>query len=259
MKLVKNKGSILILRDHLPRRISLLFGLPLCSIGATVLVFASQMAVLDCDRETGTPTCTIRRERLGDNETLAIGTPQRALIQEYLDREDDSITYRVAVESDQGIFPITTIHTNGYDDKQQQQAQIEQFIADPSQTNLNIVIHFRAFYILGGAFTLFGLSFLASLFYYTIYRFDRAQNKLSVERSIWGYCEKKTYSLSSVQAVTFEETTDSDGDPLYRVSIFLNTGERLGSKSYHNYFDRKEYAKVAQSITNFLGLLPPSR
>ncbi len=258
MRLVKNKGSVLVLCDQFPRKISLLFGLPALSIGATIIVFANQVAILDCYRETDTPTCEIRRERLGSNEILAIGTPQRALIQEYVDREDNSLTYRVAVESDQGTFPITTIHTNGYDDKQQHREQIEQFIADPSQTSLNIYIHFRAFYLLGGAFTLFGLFFIVHIFRYDLYRFDRTQNKLSIERTIWGYYEQKTYSLSSVQAVTFEETTDSDGDPLYRVSIFLNTGERLGSKSYHNYFSRKEYAKVAQSVNNFLGLLPPS-
>ncbi len=255
MRLVKNKDSILVLRDQFPRRMSLSLGLPLCSIGALLLVFANQVAILDCYREIDIPTCEIRRERLGHNETNAIIIPQRSLIQAHREREGDT-TYRVAIESNQGIFPITTIHTNGYDDKRQLRDQIEQFIADPSQTSFTISINFYMFYPLGVDFSLFGLTLIAPLFRHTMYRFDRTQNQFSIERRIWDYYQKQTDSLSSVQAVPFEEKIDSDGDSLYRISIFLDTGNRLGSKSYHNYFSRKDYEKVVQSINTFLGLLP---
>ncbi len=256
MRIIQNKGSTLVLRDQFPRAIALLFGVSFCGAGTLVIAFLAQVAVLDCYRETDVPTCEIRRQFLGRNETIAIGTPQRALVEESTDSEGDS-TYRVAVESDRGTYPITTIHSSGSAGKRQHRDQIERFIADSSQTSLVIAIDNRWWaYLFGGVFSLVGLAFIPTLFRHTDYCFDRSYRHLRVERTVLGRTQKQTYPLAAVQSIALEESTDSDGDRVYRVSILLNSGERLGSKAYDS--NQAAKTKAVKAITSFLGLLPPS-
>ncbi len=255
MRIIQNKGSTLTLRDQLPRGLALLFGIAFGGAGILIIIFVAQLAVLDCYRETVTPTCEIRRQFLGRNETIAIGTPRRAFVQESTDSDGDS-TYRVAIESDRGTYPIVTYHSSGRNDKRQQRDRIEQFIADPNQTSLSIAIDNRWWsYPFGGVFGLTGLAFSLSLFRHTDYRFDRTYRHLSVERTVFGRTQKKTYPLAAIKSIVLEESTDSDGTT-YRVGIFLNSGERLGSTSYDS--GQAEKVKVVKTANSFLGLLPPS-
>lgn len=285
MRLIKQTDSVIVLQDHFPVKFALPFGLALTLGGAVTLIITTpQVAVLNCYRQASTPTCELwrnNRDFTHEIEPLAIGAPQQALIQA---SNDSKPTYQLAIQSDRGIYPIVTYYRPDLTNLEQQQRQLEDFIANPTQAALVmsnvgwwnfldqdpaliIVLGYADFLVLAGLIVTLTLI----LFSHPTYRFDRVRNKLIVKRRLFGIPQKEIYPLSAVRSVVLEESLERLSDDennnrnrereyhaVYRISIYLVTDKRkrLGPLGYDT-INVKAKRQLVQALSTFLGLLPP--
>ena len=89
-------------------------------------------------------------------------------------------------------------------------------------------------------------------------RFDKSTNSLSINRKGLMKNITETYRLSEIADVVLAETTDSDGDPFYRIALKLKRDKQvlLFSTGLHN---KEAQQKNVELIKNFLRNNPPWR
>lgn len=82
-------------------------------------------------------------------------------------------------------------------------------------------------------------------------RFDKSTNSVTINRKGLMKNVNETYRLSEIADVVLDETTDSDGDPFYRIALKLNRDKQvlLFSTGLH---DMKTQQKNAELIKSFL-------
>lgn len=82
-------------------------------------------------------------------------------------------------------------------------------------------------------------------------RFDKSTNSLSINRKGLMKNVTENYRLSEIADVVLDETTDSDGDPFYRIALKLNRDKQvlLFSTGLH---DRETQQKNIDLIKGFL-------
>lgn len=82
-------------------------------------------------------------------------------------------------------------------------------------------------------------------------RFDKSTNSLSVNRKGLLKNINETYRLSEITDVVLNETTDSEGDPFYRIALIINRNKQvfLFSTGLHN---KETQQKNVDLIKNFL-------
>lgn len=82
-------------------------------------------------------------------------------------------------------------------------------------------------------------------------RFDKSTNSLTINRKGLMKNVTETYRLNEIADVVLDETTDSDGDPFYRIALKLNRDKQvlLFSTGLH---DKQTQQKNVELIKRFL-------
>jgi hypothetical protein len=82
-------------------------------------------------------------------------------------------------------------------------------------------------------------------------RFDKSTNSLTINRKGLMKNVTENYRLSEIKDVVLDETTDSEGDPFYRIALKLNRDKQvlLFSTGLH---DKETQQKNVDVIKNFL-------
>jgi len=112
----------------------------LIMIGGSLLVMYlfGATVTLHCERDAMGINCTRDQNWLGllEGSTKPVPGLQRAVIQENYD--DGESTYRVALQTAQGVVPLTAAYSSGYDDKAELASQVNAFINDPELKMLDV-------------------------------------------------------------------------------------------------------------------------
>jgi len=137
-----------------------LFGLIFIAAGVLVAVFFGAHVILTCEWiEPRSGRCELVTENLlGANRRTIRAEDIRTATVEVSEDSDGDDTYRVALETTQGVIPLTDFYSSGFSDKQRITEQINAFLADGDAPTLIVDQDERLFaYTFGACFSVIGL------------------------------------------------------------------------------------------------------
>ncbi len=184
MKTIENTPTVLALR-RIPT-IIWLASLFCLLLGLGLTYFLGKLHVLQCQRLAGGGSCQLASIGLfGNGETLAfpLASLRGATVESSEDSEGD-VTYRVALQLDGGSRRLTTVYSSGYAGKETIVNRINQFIANPDQTELSVRQDDRFFgMLIGGILALTALAMVAFLGQVVTLRLDRTTGLATLKRT----------------------------------------------------------------------------
>ncbi len=253
MKITRQTSSVLELNTFSPLALGfgILFGLAFVGSGSFV-ISRGKLAVLSCSRlSPEPPVCTLQENQLWGSRRSELGVLQGAHLQENWGDETD--TYAVLIQSSSGTRQLN-VATSNYGFHRQAVSQINQFVNNPAQPNLRIQQDQRLLMTLfGGVFVVSGLCIWLFVISFSWFEFDKIRGTLRV-RTVSALQNKVTeYQLRDIRKVMIEETTDSDGDPVFGVSLIVLNQPKI-ELFKHKTAGIQEKETLADTIRAFLGL-----
>ncbi|TLN23845.1 hypothetical protein FDZ74_03380 [bacterium] len=184
MKTIENTPSVLALR-RIPTVIWLV-GLFCLLLGLGLTYFLGKLNVLQCQRLAGSGSCQLASIGLfgnGETRTFPLASLRGATVESSEDGEG-GVTYRVAIQFDDGSRPLTTVYSSGYAGKETLANRINQFIANPGQAELSIRQDDRFLGMLfGGILALTALAMVALFGQVVTLRLDRTTGLATLKRA----------------------------------------------------------------------------
>lgn len=253
MKITRPSASVLVLNSFSP--LALMFGIlfGLAFVGSGLFVISrGKLAVLSCSRlSPEPPVCTLEEKQLWGSQRFELGVLQGAQLQENWGDETD--TYAVLIQSSSGTRQLN-VATSAYSFHRQAVNQINQFVDNPAQPNLRIQQDHRLLLtVFGGAFLVVGLFVWVGVISFSTFRFDKGQGTLTVHTISLLQNKLTTYQLRDIRKVIVEESTDSDGDPVFGVSLILANHPDINLTRFKTSGIQDKQA-LASTIQSFLGL-----
>jgi hypothetical protein len=230
-----------------------LFGSFFVVAGVFPLLFA-ESTTLECSRGTG--DCVLERSQLigAGSDSFPISAIEEARLD--ISRGDDSTTYRVMVRTQVGDFPLTLSYTSNRQGNDRQVRQINNFLVDPSQTQLSISNdNWIWMFLIAAIFSGVGLMVILSMGRVVTCEFDKLAQSVKITRR--GLLGETTIlrPLQHIQTVTLETSHGSKGSTTYRVALGMSNGEAIPLTSYFSS-GREEKWRTADRIARFLGVSP---
>lgn len=232
MKIKQQTAQQLILESpknsFLKRLLIFLFATPFFGAGIFVMFEVGKINILKCSKPLPEQiSCVLTRQNLLRKNTIDLPAGQLKQAELGVSSDDDGISYRVNLITDQGIIPLSDIYSSGSGGKRNNVNKINRFIQDSSLNNLTVMHDDRWFaYPFGGAFALIGgglMIFSLTLFIQTDCVFDRRKKRLFLNEKNLFKTRFKDYKISEIKAIEIVDSRDSDGDVTYHVDvIFIN-------------------------------------
>jgi len=119
---------------------SVLGGLVMVCMALFLIGIFGSTVDMTCERTGSEPIeCSLVGSWLGlfRHERDQVYGLQGASLEESYDNENDSYTYRIALNTLEGRVYVTKAYSSGYDNKSQMVREINEFVADPSQLQLD--------------------------------------------------------------------------------------------------------------------------
>ncbi|MEN9221992.1 MAG: hypothetical protein Q6M04_06095, partial [Thermostichus sp. BF3_bins_97] len=260
MRILRQTPTLLAVQES-SRLLLLVFGIPFVLVGLGFFLFVGQVVVLQCQRSVVeavgsvvdvAPVCSLRREKMLATAQQNIGVLLGAEVEETV---DEVTNHRVTLYTNLGQYPLTSFYNTGYDYKRRISAQINHFVQDTNQTGLQIRHDERWIaYLFGGIFLPVGLLITGISFGRTRFTFDKHSGKLQVHKVSLLSNRVIEYPLHLVRSVEVEESSNSDGDPVYRICLGLSNGVRIPLSTTEGYSSgRAQKESLAVKIRSFLG------
>lgn len=213
------------------------------------------VAEIHCQRQTlpyeciTTTTSFVSQQRV----KIPLSLLRQAKLEDYIDSEGDRM-YRVVLEV-AGNSTILGVASSEPGDRAAMVQQINQFLANPNQTQLSARVDDRWLIgIIAGVFFLVGMSFISFTPVLTV-DLDRGSGTLTILHGNFFRRTQKELRLREISDIAIESSVDSDGDRLYRVVVHLTSGETVPLRQYYSsgYDSKKELVNL---LRQFL-YLPP--
>lgn len=253
MKITRQTASVLELNTFSPLTLvfGILFGLAFVGSGSFV-ISQGKSAVLSCSRlSPEPPVCTLQERQLWGSRRSELGILQGAQLQE--NWGDDTNTYAVLIQSSSGTRQLN-VATSNYGFHRQAVSQINRFVDNPAQPNLRIQQDKRLLLTLfGGAFLVAGIFIWVGMISFSTFRFDKVQGTLTVHTISLLQNKLTEYRLRDIRKVIVEEDSDSDGDPVFGVSLVVLNHPKI-ELFRHKTAGIQEKETLADTIHSFLGL-----
>ncbi len=183
MKTIESTPTTLALR-RVPIGIWL-FGLLFIGVGLLCGVLVGKLGLLTCQRSASGGQCQFStRGFIGPASvmTFAVEDLQGAEVQVSEDSDGGS-TYRVAFQVQGKWIPLSKVYSSGWSGKESAVQNINAFIQNPRQTELNVRQDDRLFAaIFGGVFSLAGLLVIVFIGQIVTLRLDRATGLVTLRR-----------------------------------------------------------------------------
>ncbi len=253
MKITQQTSSVLAINSYSSGALVgiFLFGLAFVGSGSFV-ISRGKLAVLSCSRlSPEPPVCTLEEKQLWGSRRSELGVLQGAQLQE--NWGDEASTYAVLIQSSSGTRQLN-VATSNYGFHRQAVSQINQFVDHPAQPNLRIQQDQRLLMTLfGGVFLVSGLFIWLFVISFSWFEFDKIRGTLRV-RTVSALQNKVIeYQLRDIRKVVIEESTDSDGDPVFGVSLIVLNQPKI-ELFKHKTAGIQEKEALANTIHAFLGL-----
>ncbi|WP_017293964.1 hypothetical protein [Geminocystis herdmanii] len=258
MKIIQQNSNLLSLgyssKIYLGRLFLLLFGSPFFLVGIWVILSIGKVHILKCDRiEINQISCGLIQQGLISQKKTNIPRLYNAKLG--IDSDGDSPTYRVELDTNMGMIPLSIMYSSGEKNKANKVSKINEFIQNINENSLTIKQDDRLFaYSFGGLFALAGSGLMMgglTHFRKTNIIFNKSMGKMLIEDKNLFQNQVKEYRLGEIKKVTFVKEYH-DSHEVFRPKIMLNRGEEilLPLKG-----DSTEQEAIIQNINNFLGLI----
>lgn len=257
MKIKKQTSQILELGNdkfHSGRLSLFLFATPFLCAGIAVILFIGKLNTLKCERvEIEQISCQLIRQGLKGIETINIRKLYSAELG--VSDKDDGETYGIKLNTSEGIIHLTEGYSSGRKNKLKKVEQMNNFIADKTQTYTQIKQDDRLFaYSFGGIFILVGIRLMiGSLRFYRPINciFDKNKEKFFIREDNLFQSKIKEYNLIDIKSVAMVEEKDSEGDSILKPKIILNNNFKISLDITGEIYEQEMMIK---SINNFLDL-----
>ncbi|BAQ61117.1 cysteine sulfinate desulfinase/cysteine desulfurase and related enzymes [Geminocystis sp. NIES-3708] len=257
MKIKKQTSQILELGNskfYLGRLFLFLFATPFFCAGIAVIFFMGTLNTLQCNRvEFQQISCQLIREGLRGKKNIDIGQVYSTELG--ISGGDEGDTYRIELNTSEGIIPLTEVYSSGSTNKRKQVKKINNFITDKTQNSLKIKQDDRLFaYPFGGIFVLVGGSLmLGSLTFFRQINciFNNGNGTFFIREDNLFQSKIKQYGLGEIKEVIIVEEKDSDGDKILKSKIILHRGLEIPLDLTGNISEKE---KIIKSINHFLQL-----
>jgi hypothetical protein len=120
------------------RFVSILMGVIFMACGGLFLFIMALTTTLDCTRIEPQQVDCERQLSVLSFLPLSRDTIHRVEYAWVGESCDDSCTYRVELDTRQGVTPVTSYYSSGYEEKQWAADQINSFVGDTSQERLQV-------------------------------------------------------------------------------------------------------------------------
>lgn len=257
MKIKKQTSQILELGNnkfYLGRLFLFLFATPFFCAGIAVIFFIGTLNTLKCERvEIQQISCQLIRQGLKGKKTINVSQVYSTELG--ISEGEDGDTYRIELNTSEGIIPLTEVYSSGSKNKRKKIRQIDNFISDKNQTSLQITQDDRLFaYPFGGIFIIVGGGLMvASLTFFRQIHciFNNSKGKFFIREDNLFQSKIKEYNLGEIKSIVMVVEKDSDGDKILKPKIILHRGLEL-SIDITGTISEKE--RIIKSINNFLQL-----
>ncbi|GAP13509.1 hypothetical protein LARV_01263 [Longilinea arvoryzae] len=247
MKTIESSPTTLALR-RVPIGIWL-FSLVFIGVGLVCGMLVGKLATLHCQRSGSGGECQFStRGFIGPASvmTFAVEDLQAAELQVSED-SDDGDTYRVAFQVQGKWIPLTKVYSSGWSSKDDVVQNINTFIQNQSQTELNIRQDDRLFAALfGGIFSLAGLLMILFIGQIVTLRLDRVTGLVTLKRTGLTGVREGEYPLSD-----FTDAVLEYGRNTCRIALVTRDGGHLPLTTEYSSGIRGKEA-TAKQIREFL-------
>ncbi|MGY6528436.1 MAG: hypothetical protein ACXITR_00770 [Cyanobacterium sp.] len=260
MKITQQTATKLILEatkySFLKRAFFFLFASPFFLVGIFIIVDLGKVNTLECQKSLSREiSCSLNRRNLLGEEVITIEKGSLDKAELGVNSSDDSDTYRVNLITKEGIVPLTEVYSSGIKEKRDNTNQINYFINNSSDINLQIIQDDRWFaYPVGSVFVLSGAGLMAvSLLFFTQVKctFDKGiQRFYLIEKNVLKTHEKE-YKMWEIKSAELVEHKDSKGRKSYNVDLVFKNMSRIKIDIDGGLSGCQEFVNT---FNNFLGL-----
>jgi len=258
MKIVENTASTLKLKAQFQTlgAFGVLFGLPFLVGGMIAALTIGQHSLLTCDRlEPKQVECELKTKSLLAERTtrIPVGHLQQAEVE--VNRDGDGDTYRVALITQAGRVPLTEVYSAGIGFNHRGTVEkINAFLQDPEQMTLTVKEDYRWFgYLFGGIFVIAGgvIVFASLTAPFPIdCTFDKRSGQAKLRRRSLIATYVQEYRLHEIKEARVVESTDSDGDTVYRTQLVLRSGKEIPLEFMGTVADNQNIVKAINTFLN---------
>ncbi|HIK18625.1 MAG TPA: hypothetical protein IGS53_25555 [Leptolyngbyaceae cyanobacterium M33_DOE_097] len=258
MKIVENTASTLKLKAQFQTlgTFGVLFGLPFLVGGIIAALTIGQRSLLTCDRlEPKQVECELKTNSFLAERTMRIPVGHLQGAEVEVNDGDDGDTYRVALITQGGRVPLTEVYSAGIGFNHRGKVeQINAFLQNPEQMTLTVQEDYRWFaYLFGGIFVIVGgVIVFASLTapFPVDCTFDKRSGQAKLRQRSLIATHVQEYRLHEVKEARLVESTDSDGDTVYRAQLVLRSGKEISIDFLGAVADKQNIVDVINTFLN---------
>jgi hypothetical protein len=233
-----------------------IFGGVFASAGLAVAVLGAQIHTFNCRRHPNLPAnCQISNRGLfwSNQQVVPLTDIQGSKIKTFKDKKGN-VSYRVVLLTTKGEVFVIPENTADAATVKTWMQNINNFLKDSQQQEVSITEDYRwSVYLFGGLFACTGLGIAGFLGKITTCKIDKTLGQLNLENRGLFSSSQTEYRIRDLRGVTVEKSFSSKGKPTSRITLILESGERIPFTSYYSS-EFQQHQQTADRIRQFLNL-----